>query len=41
MAEPWWRPGMSGSARIDAGERQVAWILTHRIVDTIRLWLWW
>lgn len=39
--EPWWRPGMSGSARIDAGERQVAWILTHRIVDTVRLWLWW
>lgn len=39
--EPWWRPGMSGSARIDAGERPVAWILTHRIVDTVRLWLWW
>jgi RND family efflux transporter MFP subunit len=39
--DPWFRPGMSGSARIDAGERQVAWILTHRIVDTVRLWFWW
>ena len=40
-AEPWWRPGMSGSARIDAGERQVAWILTHRLIDTLRLAWWW
>jgi hypothetical protein len=39
--EAWWRPGMSGAARIDAGERQVAWILTHRLLDTLRLWLWW
>lgn len=38
---PWWRPGMSGAARIDAGERRVIWILTHRLVDTLRLWLWW
>ncbi|MBC7377221.1 MAG: efflux RND transporter periplasmic adaptor subunit [Burkholderiaceae bacterium] len=37
----WWRPGMSGTARIDAGERQVAWILTHRLIDQLRLWLWW
>ncbi|CAN5287386.1 hypothetical protein BH11PSE10_BH11PSE10_04480 [soil metagenome] len=37
----WWRPGMSGTARIDAGERQVAWILTHRLIDQVRLWLWW
>lgn len=37
----WWRPGMSGNARIDAGSEPVIWILTHRIVDTMRLWLWW
>lgn len=37
----WWRPGMSGAARIDAGERRVIWILTHRLVDRLRLWLWW
>jgi RND family efflux transporter MFP subunit len=39
--EAWWRPGMSGAVRIDAGERNVAWILTHRLVDTVRLALWW
>lgn len=39
--EAWWRPGMSGSARIDAGERRVLWVLTHRLVDTVRLALWW
>ncbi len=38
---PWWRPGMSGTARIDAGSEPVIWILTHRIVDSLRLWLWW
>lgn len=37
----WWRPGMSGNARLDAGSEPVIWILTHRIVDTMRLWLWW
>ncbi|WP_304307169.1 efflux RND transporter periplasmic adaptor subunit [Pseudacidovorax intermedius] len=40
-AADWWRPGMSGAVRIDAGERNVAWILTHRLVDKLRLWLWW
>ena len=39
--QAWWRPGMSGNARIDTGERQVAWILTHRLVDSLRLLLWW
>ena len=38
--EPWWRPGMSGTVRIDAGQRNVAWILTHRVVDTIRMRFW-
>ena len=38
--EPWWRPGMSGTVRIDAGRRNVAWILTHRVVDAIRMKLW-
>jgi hypothetical protein len=37
----WWRPGMSGNARIDAGERRIIWVLTHRFVDQLRLWLWW
>nr|WP_255719225.1 efflux RND transporter periplasmic adaptor subunit [Pelomonas sp. P8] len=37
----WWRPGMSGNARIDAGPRKIIWVLTHRVVDQLRLWLWW
>jgi len=37
----WWRPGMSGVAKIDAGKRNLLWILTHRTIDFIRLWLWW
>lgn len=38
--EAWWRPGMSGVARIDAGRRSLLWIVTHRTVDFLRLWWW-
>lgn len=37
----WWRPGMSGVAKVDCGKRNVAWILTHRTVEFLRLMLWW
>ena len=37
----WWRPGMAGLAQIEAGERRILWIWTHRLIDTIRLKLWW
>ncbi len=36
----WWRPGMSGVAKIDAGRKSIFWLLTHRLVDFIRLKLW-
>jgi len=36
-AEAWWRPGMTGVAKVDAGHRQIFWILTHRFADFIRL----
>jgi multidrug resistance efflux pump len=39
--ESWWRPGMSGLAKIDVDTRSLFWILTHRTVDFLRLWLWW
>lgn len=35
--EDWWRPGMAGSARLDAGRRSPGYILTHRTVDFLRL----
>lgn len=39
--EPWWRPGMTGLAKIDVGERRIVWILTHKMVDSVRLMFWW
>jgi RND family efflux transporter MFP subunit len=35
------RPGMAGEARIDAGHKRLVWIWTHRLVDFLRLKLWW
>ncbi|NRA56721.1 MAG: efflux RND transporter periplasmic adaptor subunit [Phycisphaerales bacterium] len=36
----WLRPGMEGIAYIDTGDRRIIWILSRRIIDTARLWLW-
>ncbi|NGZ07450.1 MAG: HlyD family efflux transporter periplasmic adaptor subunit [Magnetococcales bacterium] len=36
----WWRPGMSCVARIDVGWRPLLWVLTHRLVDYMRMVLW-
>lgn len=38
--ESWWRPGMTGVAKIDVGNRTIFWVLTHRLVDFIRMKLW-
>jgi len=38
--KPWWRPGMSGAARLDAGRRAPLWIATHRTLDYLRM-RWW
>ncbi len=40
-AEDWWRPGMSGIAKVDVGKRNLMWIFTHRTVDFFRFLLWW
>ena len=34
------RPGMEGVAKIEIGERKLAWIWTHKLVDWMRLWAW-
>jgi len=39
--QSWWRPGMSGIAKINVGKRNIMWIFTHRTVDFLRLLLWW
>lgn len=38
---PWWRPGMTGLAKVDVGSRNIGWVLLHPIIDRLRLWLWW
>lgn len=37
---PWWRPGMGGTARIEAGERPLIWVMTHRTVRFLREFFW-
>jgi hypothetical protein len=37
----WFRPGMTGVAKIDAGKHTLWWILTHRAIDFLLLKLWW
>ena len=39
-ADPHWRPGMMGEARVDVQKRSMIWIWTHRLVDFVRLKLW-
>lgn len=39
--QDWIRPGMSGVVKIDAGKRNILWILTHKVVDFLRLYFWW
>ena len=40
-APSWWRPGMSGIVLIDGGKQNVSWIFTHKLIDTLRIKLWW
>lgn len=40
-AQDWWRPGMSGVAKINTEKRSLIWIFTHRLVDFLRIQLWW
>lgn len=37
----WFRPGMTGIAKIYAGKKTLWWILTHQAIDFLRLKLWW
>ncbi|MBW6487092.1 MAG: efflux RND transporter periplasmic adaptor subunit [Syntrophobacterales bacterium] len=37
----WWRPGMSGVAKINVGKRNILWIFAHRTIDFLRILFWW
>ena len=39
--ESWWRPGMSGIAKIEISKRRIIWIISHRTVNFLRLLIWW
>lgn len=43
LGEPqsWWRPGMSGVAKLSVDKRTIIWIISHRTVDFLRMKLWW
>ena len=34
------RPGMEGVAKVEAGNRKLIWIGTHKMIDWLRLVLW-
>ncbi len=36
----WWRPGMTGLCKVDAGTRSPIYIFSHRAVDFLRIKLW-
>ncbi|MCC6427752.1 MAG: efflux RND transporter periplasmic adaptor subunit [Phycisphaerales bacterium] len=38
---PWFRPGMEGLAKFNTPHRSLIGIVSRRIVDQLRLWLWW
>ena len=38
--QSWWRPGMSGVAKINVGKRTFFWIVSHRTVDFLRMFFW-
>ena len=39
--EGWLSPGMEGAAKVKIGRRNVTWIATRKVLDWIRLHLWW
>jgi multidrug resistance efflux pump len=38
--EAWWRPGMSGVAKINVGKRTCFWVVSHRTMDFLRMFFW-
>jgi multidrug efflux pump subunit AcrA (membrane-fusion protein) len=38
--QDWWRPGMGGTAKLEAGERRLIWVLTHRTIRFLRQVFW-
>jgi len=39
--EDWMRPGMSGVAKVKIEDRNILWILTHKLSDFLHMHIWW
>jgi multidrug resistance efflux pump len=39
--EDWFRPGMTGLCKVNAGQRRLIWIFTHKTIDFLRMHFWW
>ena len=39
-APDWWLPGMTGVVRIQTGSAPLVWVLSRRLIDYVRLYLW-
>jgi len=39
--QSWWRPGMTGVARLDVSRRSYFWVFTHKAWNRLRMALWW
>jgi biotin carboxyl carrier protein len=39
--DKWWRAGMSGVTKIDGGDKSIFWVVTHKMSDFMRIYLWW
>ena len=37
----WFRPGMTGVAKLNSGEKPLLWIISRKTIDFLRLQLWW
>lgn len=40
-SQEWWRPGMTGMAKINVGWRSLWWIFSHKTTDYLSRKLWW
>jgi hypothetical protein len=38
--EEWWRPGMTGVAKLEVGRRTIFWVISHRTLDFLRMYFW-
>jgi len=41
QAPAWFKPGMEGQARFNSERHSLAWIASRRVLDQLKVWLWW